>query len=118
MVTMTIAACFGAAPIIKFLITFVAIVWVALAITASLIFGFYAGRNGFWKHLPYSILLGTASIMFWYAFAGIVLNANGSASDIGAATGVVMLTVPTAIVLTVLLLIGAGVGFLISRASR
>lgn len=90
----------------------------ALAVVATCSWGFLLGRRRAVRWLWPATLAGTAVETACYVVAMLAAPASdGSDQDIAAGAGLVVVTVPTALVLFTLLWIGAGLGVL-SRTIR
>jgi hypothetical protein len=104
----------------------------AVAVLATVGWGFLVGRRRASRWLWKAAAVGTAALMFSYAVAMLAAPASAdstttsaaaeaaadSTQDIAAGAGVVILIVPTAVIVLALLWFGAGLGALSRRVNR
>jgi len=95
---------------------------ICAAFLATGIVGFSAWRYRTWRALAVTALIGTCWLMVNYCFIYILVaeitDPRNSSSDIGAAAGMVILSVPTFVVTATMLGLGAVVAWLWSRVSH
>jgi hypothetical protein len=77
---------------------------------ATLVIGFYMGKHEYWKYLWKAIGIGTAGIMICYVFLVIFLNPRDQDSDLLAAIGLIVGTLPVMYAVGQILFIGMVVG--------
>jgi hypothetical protein len=90
----------------------------SVVLLATVGFGMALGYGGRWLQVGVAALAGTATLAFWYVAAMISTASPDSGADNAAGAGVVILGLPVLAALTLLLYLGATMGWLLRRVRR